>query len=98
MFLLNEKIVEQTNGTSTRISGRSLRIDVLNIIKRYKSPIILDFSDILIVSFSFMDEFVAKMYIDLGSVKFNQLISIVNMNENLIHICNRAIAIQINQE
>lgn len=96
--VLRYKIVDQTDGTSTRSSGRALRIDVLNIIKRYQSPIILDFSDILIVSSSFMDEFVAKMYIDLGSVKFNQLISIVNMNENLIHICNRAIAMRINQE
>ena len=95
---LRYKIMKQTDGTSTRISGRSLRIDVLNIIKRYQSPIILDFSDILIVSSSFMDEFIAKMYVDLGSVKFNQLISMVNMNENLVHICNRAIAMRINQE
>lgn len=96
--VLKYTIKKQTDGTSTRSSGRSLRIDVLNIIKRYQSPIILDFSDILIVSSSFMDEFIAKMYIDLGSVKFNQLISMVNMNENLVHICNRAIAMRINQE
>jgi hypothetical protein len=95
---LNYKVLENAEDLGTRPSGKALKIDVLNIIRRTGKPIIIDFSDILIVGSSFIDEFIGKMYVELGSVKFNQLISITNMNDELIHLCNRAIAMRINQE
>lgn len=94
---LKYKVIEYAEDFGTRPSGKALKIDVLNIIKRTGKPIILDFTDIIIVGSSFIDEFIAKMYVELGSIKFNQLISIVNMNNELVHLCNRAIAMRINQ-
>lgn len=94
---LKYKVIENAEDFGTRPSGKALKTDVLNIIKRMSKPIILDFADIAIVGSSFIDEFIAKMYVELGSVKFNQLISIVNMNDELVHLCNRAIAMRINQ-
>lgn len=90
------KVVDNTNDISLRQSGKALRIDIENILRRTKSPIAIDFSDILVASSSFIDEFIAKMYIDLGSVQFNQLISLTNMNDDLSYLCNRAIAKRIN--
>lgn len=95
---LKYKVADNAKDTGTRSSGRSLRIDVFNIMRRKEKPVIIDFSDILIVGSSFIDEFIAKMYIELGAVKFNQLISIVNMNDELAHLCDRAIAMRINNE
>jgi hypothetical protein len=96
--LINYKVLEYAEDLGTRQSGKALKTDVLNIIRRKGKPIIIDFSDILIVGSSFIDEFIAKMYVELGSVKFSQLISIKNMNDELLHLCNRAIAMRVNQE
>ena len=46
-------------GTATREAGALLRNDVLNILKRTKQPVQLDFSNVKTVSSSFIDEFIS---------------------------------------
>ena len=92
------RVSDYAEDLGTRSSGKALKTDVLNIMIRTKQPIIIDFYNISMVSSSFIDEFIGKMYVELGSVKFNQLISITNMNDEVVHLCNRAIAMRINQE
>lgn len=92
------KVVDYAKDLGTRPSGKAIKNDVLNIIVRTKQPIVLDFSNIQMVGSSFIDEFIGKLHVELGSVKFNQIISIKNMNEEVIHLCNRAIAMRIKQE
>lgn len=92
------KISENAKDCGTRQSGKALRNDIINILKRTKSPIAIDFSNIMIVSSSFIDELIAKMIIKLGYVQFNQYISLENMNEELTHLCNRAVAMRTQQE
>lgn len=96
--LLIYKISENAKDCGTRQSGQALRNDIINILKRTKSPIAIDFSDIMIVSSSFIDELIAKMVIQLGYVQFNQYVSLVNMNDELTHLCNRAVALRTKQE
>lgn len=91
-------ISQNAQDFGTRQSGRYLRNDIINILRRTKRPICIDFSEVLIASSSFMDELVAQMVIKLGYVQFNQLVSITNMNEDLTHLCNRAVAMRTNQE
>ncbi|MBQ9531685.1 MAG: STAS-like domain-containing protein [Eubacterium sp.] len=91
------RVIQNAKDLGTRPAGKAVRIDVLNTIIRTKQPITLDFSEIEIVGSSFIDEFIGIMYVELGSVKFNQLINIVNMNEEVVHLCNRAIAMRIKQ-
>lgn len=91
------QVADCTKDFGTRLSGKALRIDVLNTLIRTQQPVILDFSGIEIVGSSFIDEFVGKMYVELGSVKFNQLVSILNMNDDIIHLCNRAIALRVKE-
>ncbi len=91
------KVAQNAKDLGTRPAGKAVRLDVLNTIIRTKEPITLDFSEIEIVGSSFIDEFIGVMYIELGSVKFNQLINIVNMNKDVVHLSNRAIAMRIKQ-
>lgn len=91
-------ISQNAQDFGTRQSGKHLRNDIINILRRTKRPICIDFSEVLIASSSFMDELIAQMVIKLGYVQFNQLVSITNMNEDLTHLCNRAVAIRTNQE
>ena len=91
-------VKEQALGTITRLTGKELRTDVLNIIKRTRQPVIIDFSGIMIASSSFIDEFIAKMFHSLGDEKFHQSIVLVKMNENISHLCNRAISMRMEDE
>lgn len=91
-------VIDYAEDLGTRPAGKALKTDILNIIRRTSQPVIIDFSDILIVGSSFIDEFIGKMYVELGTIKFNQLISIANMNDEIEHLCNRAIAMRINQQ
>ena len=91
------KVAQNAKDLGTRPAGKAVRLDVLNTIIRTKQPITLDFSEIEIVGSSFIDEFIGIMYIELGSVRFNQLINIVNMNKDVVHLSNRAIAMRIKQ-
>lgn len=92
------KISKYAQDYGTRQSGKALRNDIINILRRTRTPIAIDFSDIMIVSSSFIDEFIAKMVIRLGYVQFNQYISLINMNDELAYLCNRAVAMRTNQE
>ena len=91
-------VFENCSGTATRESGRESYNDVLNIIARRESPMILDFSNVHHVSSSFIDEFIAKLVVHTGFCKFNQMFKIVGMNHTVEHLCNRAVAMRIYDE
>lgn len=87
-------VKEYANDTGTRASGKELRLDVTNIINRKDAPMIIDFSNIDIVSSSFIDEFLAKLYMDFGNDKFSRYISVANMNEEIKFLFNRSLQLR----
>ena len=84
-------------GTGTRASGESIRNDVENTIKRINGGIVIDFKGVKMVSSSFIDEFIAKLFIDLGFVSFNSLIRIVNMEDDIRFLCERSLYMRISE-
>ena len=91
-------VFENCEGTATREAGRLLMNDVINTVRRAKRKIYLDFSQITTVSSSFIDEFIAKMIIEMGIVNFNQIVSIIGMNDTVKHLCERSIYMRIFEE
>lgn len=91
-------IFSNSTGTATRESGAFLRNDILNTLIRTSSGIILDFSAVKTVSSSFIDELIAKLFVCLGPVKFNQLIRIANMNDDVKFLCERSLFMRIHEE
>ena len=91
-------VFENCEGTATREAGRLLMNDVINTVRRANSRICLDFSQIATVSSSFIDEFIAKMIIEMGIVNFNQIVSISGMNDTVKHLCERSIYMRIFEE
>lgn len=91
-------VLENCEGTATREAGRLLLNDVINTVRRTNCKICLDFSKIATVSSSFIDEFIAKMIIEMGIVTFNQMVSIVGMNDTVKHLCERSIYMRIFEE
>lgn len=91
-------VYDNCSGTATRLAGLELRNDVLNSIRRVDNGIILDFSNVKTVSSSFIDEFIAKMVLDLGFSKFNNIVKIIGMNETIEYLCDRAVFMRIHSE
>ena len=96
--VLRYDVFENCEGTATRESGRLLRNDVINIIKRTGCKVQLDFSKVKMASSSFVDEFLAKMLIDLGVIAFNQILCITGMNSTVKHLSERSIYMRIAEE
>ncbi len=97
-LLEDYNVYENSQGTGTREAGTKLRNDVINIFRREKRIVILDFSQVQTVSSSFIDEFIAKMILHFGLIAFNKFIRIVNMNENVTLLCERSFYMRICDE
>ncbi len=94
---LRYDVYQHSYGTGTRLAGAELRNDVLNIMRKAKSPIVLDFANVQACSSSFIDEFVAKLITEIGILKFNESVKIVNMNKTVSHLCERSVFMRIHQ-
>lgn len=82
-------------GTATREAGEYIRVDIENILKRNQCGMILDFSKIKTVSSSFIDELISKLVINLGFIKFNNTIRLINMTEEISFLCERSLYMRI---
>lgn len=47
---------------------------------------------------SFIDEFVAKLYLELGRLEFNKRVVLVKMNDMISHLCERSVAMRVSEE
>ena len=91
-------VLANSTGTATRESGAALRNDIINTITRTKTGIVLDFGSVKTVSSSFVDELIAKLFIRLTPITFNEVIHIVNMNEDVKFLCERSLYMRIHDE
>jgi hypothetical protein len=57
-------IKDQSFGTSTRESGRDVRVLAANLLRTHPTNLLLDFTGVTMISSSYADELVAKLYID----------------------------------
>lgn len=95
---IHYNVFENSQGTGTREAGAKLRNDVINIFRRGKRVVILDFSQVQTISSSFIDEFIAKLVLHFGFVAFNKYIRIVNMNKNVALLCERSFYMRVSDE
>ena len=91
-------VYKESLGTATREAGDLLRNDIMNILKRTDDVIHLDFSKVQMVSSSFIDEFIAKLFLSLGFITFNNRIRIIRMNKIVQGLCQRSLYMRIHAE
>jgi hypothetical protein len=82
-------------GAGTRQSGNIARVYTANLLNQNVASVVIDFSDVGIVSSSFADEYIAKLYKQLGPEVFNQRIRLHGMNETNNVIIRSALAQRI---
>ncbi|MDE7264416.1 MAG: DUF4325 domain-containing protein [Anaeroplasmataceae bacterium] len=78
-------------GTGTRSSGKKLRQRLLNILQIENLPVLIDFSNIESITSSFADEFIGKLISEIGFVQFSSNFRIVNANDFISNLINKAI-------
>jgi len=90
-------LVNENSGFASRRKAAPLRQKVINIVKTTGKKIILDFRDVHIISSSFADEFLAKMFDEFGPIIFMQKISIKNANKTVAALLDRAVLLRMSQ-
>ena len=96
-FILNLK--DETTGFGTRYSGIQLRTKTLNLLRADQSlPIILDWDGIPLISSSFADEFIGKLFLELGVIAFSSRIRNRNMDEIVAGLIDKAVSQRLTQE
>lgn len=94
--LIRYPLIKQRSGFGTRRSGEKIRHEVSNYLLS-EQIVEVDFRDINIVSSSFADEFIGKLYVELGPLRFASMVKLINMNHTISAIVNKAILQRVSQ-
>ena len=86
------RLADKSSGTGTRRSGEAIRNEVINITKQTDSLVLLDFSDVSVISSSFADEFIGKLAVEFGFFGFTQRFRLIGMNTTVQAITNRSVS------
>lgn len=84
-------ISERSEGTGTRDSANRVKNEILNVLAEEQKPITLDFSGVAVISSSFADELLAKLFLRLGLFQFNNLIRIKGLEWSQQNILQRSV-------
>ncbi len=96
--IIKVEMKNETTGVGTRKAGKPLRTKILNFIESKPGYIIIiDWAGIPVISSSFADEFVGKLYADLGRYRFNSIIRNINMEMLIQQLLDKAIAQRLRQ-
>lgn len=88
-------VSKESRGTGTRYDARKFRNVVRNAYEKRCQHVVLDFSSVKIMSFSYADELVARLIDDMGHVRFMQDFSLRNLSPLNIVIMDEALASHI---
>jgi hypothetical protein len=89
----------ESTGYGTRQAGRQLRNKALNLLEADKTlPLVIDWSGIPVISSSFADEFIGKLFAELGALTFSARIRNRGMEQLIASLLDKAIAQRLTQE
>ena len=93
------KMKDETTGFGTRYSGKQMRTKILNLISSKPNyPIYIDWSGVPVIASSFGDEFMGKLFLELGPLSFSAIIRNKNMEILVRQILDKAITQRLTQE
>jgi hypothetical protein len=92
------RLHEQTTGFGTRIAGRQIRTICLNLMNAEPAArLTLDWAGIPLISSSFADEAIGRLFVDLGPLGFGARIRNVNMEPLVRSLVDAAIMQRVAQ-
>lgn len=84
-------ISNTSEGTGTREAAKRTFNEIINLINESKKNVILDFSQVTIISSSYADQLIAQLLLRFGLFRFNRLIRLSGMNETQEQILQRSV-------
>jgi hypothetical protein len=90
-------IRDQAGGAGSRIAARELKHLIVNVLNDGAPHVVLDFEGQAVVSSSFADEVIGKMFAEMGFNVFNQRLKLRHMNKIVSTLVDRAIARRLSQ-
>jgi anti-sigma regulatory factor (Ser/Thr protein kinase) len=91
-------IRDETDGFGSRSAGEPVRRKLINLVKGLvKGQIILDFSDVPLISSSYADEVVGKLFLELGPIEFMSRIKLANLDPLVGNLIDRAVSQRMRQ-
>lgn len=89
---------KKSYGTGTRQAAELIRNEIMNILLDEPKQIILDFSGISVISSSYSDELIAKLFCSLGLFQLNALIKIVGLSHEQQTILQKSVIQRITED
>mgnify|MGYP001059170191 CR=1 FL=1 len=87
------KISAETNSFGSRVAGTPLRKSLLNLAKMCTDyHVIIDFSDVALISSSFADELVAKLFVEVGAISFMSRFKFNGVSPTVKSLIDKAIS------
>ena len=92
------KMRTETTGFGTRRSGLQIRTKIMNLIHAEPTyPLIIDWEGVPVISSSFADEVVGKLFLKLGAIAFSARIRNVGMEQLIKGLLDKAVAQRLTQ-
>ncbi|MCY4074138.1 MAG: STAS-like domain-containing protein [Acidobacteria bacterium] len=86
------RLREESAGFGSRLAGRQLRTKCLNLLNAEPAkPLLLDWTGVPLVSSSFADELVGKLFASLGPLAFSARVRNVGMDATVRGLVDKAI-------
>ncbi|MBA4260128.1 MAG: hypothetical protein C0446_13270 [Chitinophaga sp.] len=95
---LRVDILKESEAVGTRSAGKKLNFLIMNLMaSKPDYPVILNWEGIGIISSSFADEFLGKLYVGIGEKKFNKIIRNANATAVVGQLLSKAISQRVEQ-
>lgn len=91
------EIRSQAGGAGSRLAARELKTLIVNVLNAGAPHVALDFEGQAVVSSSFADEVIGKMFAEMGFNTFNARVKLRNMNQTVSTLVDRAISRRLQQ-
>ena len=92
------KLRDESTGFGSRPAGRQLRTKCLNLLNAEPGkPLLLDWTGVPLVSSSFADELVGKLFASLGPLAFSARVRNVGMDATVRGLVDKAIMQRVAQ-
>lgn len=85
------RLIDECSAFGSRVSGKPVRTKLLNLVNMSDGVVCVDFAGVPLVSSSFADEAIGKLFLALGPVAFMQRVRLHNMLDTVEGLVNRAI-------
>ncbi|MBP7499927.1 MAG: STAS-like domain-containing protein [Chryseobacterium sp.] len=96
--ILRLKMKDETTGFGSRKSGMQIRTKVKNLINAKPGfPLIIDWAGVPVISSSFADELIGKLFLEMGAMSFSSIVKNINMEPFITGLLDKAVSQRLTQ-